>query len=391
MANSDVAITVSSSPTRSQETAPARHRDADVRRPSGTTAADPPEPVCGFPFSSPATKRPRRSDADLPEPVYEFPGCRPVHISRDAIADYDGRIEYWDAATETAMVCEPTTIYHEHPSQRLAQMAALIAVTRGAPIETCGTADLLLRDEHGARRRILQADQSVYLHPDRDRPTGPAMVVGEDALPDVVVEVDHTTDVRRGKLALYESWGLREVWVEVPEAPAPGRPGSRKPGLTIHLLGPDGYRVSGESRAFPGWTAAEIYRAMNEPTLSAATVAVLERVGRTLRDREGRRSKESPFLRRMRGKSRAAGHAQGRAEGRAQGRAEGRALLCRQAALRFDAGTAERLAKLLAGVDDSKRLADVGDWIVGCATGAELLDRVLRLRDRRPSNRSLSS
>ena len=50
----------------------------------------------------------------------EFPGCRAVRIARDAIADFEGRIEYWDAATETAwMVCEPTTVYHEGPGQRL--------------------------------------------------------------------------------------------------------------------------------------------------------------------------------------------------------------------------------------------------------------------------------
>ena len=42
--------------------------------------------------------------------------------------------------------------------------------------------------------------------------------------------VDNTTDVRRGKLALYESWGFPEVWVEVPErvfAEPPGRPAPR--------------------------------------------------------------------------------------------------------------------------------------------------------------------
>jgi len=324
------------------------------------------------------------------EPAHEFPGCRPVHISRDAIADHEGRIEFWDADTETAMVCEPTTIYHEHPSQRLAQMTALIAVTRGAPIDTLGTADLLLRDERGERRRILQADQTVYLHVDRDVPGGSAMVVGEDVLPDVVLEVDHTTDARRGKLALYESWGLREVWVDVPEAAAQSRPANRPPGLTIYVLEPDGYSTADESRAFPGWKAAEIHRAMHEPTFSAETIAVFERIGRTLRDREGRESSDGPFLRRLRGEIREQGRAEGReqghAEGREQGHAEGReqarvaerARLCRQAALRFDAGTAERLAALIAGVDNAALLTTVGDWIVVCATGAELLERVQR-------------
>ena len=38
--------------------------------------------------------------ADVADFVPEFPGCRPVRITRDAIADHESRIEYWDAATE---------------------------------------------------------------------------------------------------------------------------------------------------------------------------------------------------------------------------------------------------------------------------------------------------
>ena len=326
----------------------------------------------------------REPAAGASEPVYEFPGCRSVRISREAIADHDDRIEYWDAATETAMVCEPVSPYHEQPSERLAQMTALIAVTRGAPISTFGSADLLLRDERGGRGRILEADQTVYLHPERDGPRGHHMVVGEDVLPDVIVEVDYTTDVRRGKLALYESWGLREVWVEVPDAPSQSRPASRASGLTIHVLGPDGYRPAEESRAFPGWTAAEIHRAMNEPTLSAKTAAVLERVGRTLRDREGRPPGDSPFLRGAREEIRAEERERARAEERERVRAEERgrvrAGLCRQAGLRFGADTADRLGALLADVDDPAFLADVADWVVVCAAGDELLDRVQRAR-----------
>ena len=322
---------------------------------------------------------------DSPAPVAEeFPGCVAVHISRDELDDYDGRIEVWDAATETAMVVsEPVSIYHEHPSQRLAQMTALIALTRGAPIEAFGSADILLRDAQGKPRRILEADQSVYLNPERDRPPGPSMVVGEDALPDVVVEVDHTTDARRRKLALYESWGLPEVWVEVPDADSPSRAASRKPGVTIHVLHPGGYRPSPESRAFPGWTAAEIHRAMNEPTLSVETMADLDRVGRALRERDGAGAGDAPLLRRVRAAGHAEGRKAGRAEGRAEGRTEQRALLRRLAARRFDARTAERLAGLIAGSNDPAHLADVGDWIVVCATGDELLDRCSRPRNPR--------
>ena len=228
----------------------------------------------------------------------EFPGCRAVRIDREAIADFEGRIEYWDAATETAwMVCEPTTVYHEGPGQRLAQLTALIAAGRGSPITTLGTADLLVRNDRGERQRIMQADQIVYLRPAETEPRGAAIEVGADHLPDVVLEVDHSTDVRRGKLGLYEAWGFPEVWVEVPDVGSPSRPRARRSGLTIHRLGPDGYRPAAASAAFPGWTAGEIHAALNEARLSEATSTVLTRVGRALGDAEGTAPGDHPWLR----------------------------------------------------------------------------------------------
>ena len=68
----------------------------------------------------------------------------------------------------------------------------------------------------------------------------------------------------------------------------------------------------------------------------------------------------------------------GREEGREEGRAEERALLLRLTARRFGAGTAEALGRLLEGVDDADRLAEVGEMIVDCRTGGELLDRAGR-------------
>ena len=54
-----------------------------------------------------------------------------------------------------------------------------------------------------------KADQAVYLRPEQARlPETDSIVVGEHDLPDVVLEVDNTTDVRRGKLGLYEEWGF---------------------------------------------------------------------------------------------------------------------------------------------------------------------------------------
>ena len=69
----------------------------------------------------------------------------------------------------------------------------------------------------------MQPDQMLFLDQQEAAPTALAVEVGLDRLPDVVLEVDNTTDVRRGKLGLYEAWSFPEVWVEVPEHPAPGR------------------------------------------------------------------------------------------------------------------------------------------------------------------------
>ena len=260
----------------------------------------------------------------------EFPGCKPVYMTREDIANFEGRLEFWDADASTAWICEPTSPYHERPSRKLVGLAERIALARGSSISSYGHMDLLLRDRLGHARRIMQADESLYLHPAKARLPGiSAMVVGEDDFPDVVLEVDHSTDVRRGKLKLYESWGFPEIWVEVPEQRAPSRPRSRLPGLTIHLLEGDAYQVSPESRAFPGWKAEEIHAALNEAELSAQTVAVLERVGAALGAREGTGPDDDlqmrAHLRQALERGRSEGKAKGRAEAEAKGRAEGEA------------------------------------------------------------------
>ena len=77
---------------------------------------------------------------------------------------------------------------------------------------------------------------------------------------------------------------------------------------------------------------------------------------------------------------RVAGMERGMERGHFKGRVEGeRALLIRLAQRRFGADIAEALSKLVGGVDDPDRLAEVGDMVVDCATGRELLDRAGRM------------
>ena len=184
----------------------------------------------------------------------DFPGCESFHLPASEIDHYEGRLEFWDGATGTVWkVCEPTSIQHEQPSRQLAQMAGQLAMVRGSRIACFGSGDLVRVDAAGRRRWLMQADEMLYLHPDRVRLRGSAIDVEAGPLPDVVLEVDHTTDVRRRKLGIYMESGFPEIWVLVPWESS-----VRTPGLTIHVRRGDGYRKEPSSRAFPGWKAEEI-------------------------------------------------------------------------------------------------------------------------------------
>ena len=237
----------------------------------------------------------------------EFVGCEPVRVSAAEIEGpaWEGRrVEYWHAASETAWVVrEAATVYHEGPGARLAALIRQIGMARGSEAQCVGATDLRIRNEGGTLGDIMQADQAVYLDPARaELSRYGRVIVGEDPLPDVVLEVDHTTDVRPGKLVAYEDWRLPEVWVEVPDRGSPGRRRGLPPGLRIYLLEGDSYRVSEVSRAFPAWRAAEIHRALNEATMSEATEAALWRVGRALGDREGTVPEDDLLSRRLIGR-----------------------------------------------------------------------------------------
>ena len=302
----------------------------------------------------------------------EFPGCHPVRLTRDGMEHFEGRLEYWDARTETAwVVAEPTSVAHEGPTRRLGRLAELIAAVRGSPIESYGSMDLVLLDERGKWRRMMQADETLYLHPGRAHLPDVRLVVGEHDLPDVTLEVDYSTDVRRGKLGIYRRWGFPEIWVEVPARYR----ARRRPGLTIHVREADGYREAPESRAFPGWTAAEIHTALAREPLSEETHRVLEHVGRQMGAREGTGPDDSPLLRSLRSEARSEGLAEGLAEGRAQALADSvRSVLeVRGIAMSPD------LAKHLAALPDVSHAA-LASAAMSCKDEAEFQARVARMQ-----------
>lgn len=178
--------------------------------------------------ATPASTADRRPS--LRYEALRFPGCRRIPLTRDEFESSDDRIEYWDARAETAWVVADNYGVHERTSRRLPHLAERIASVRGAPIVSFGSVTLLVRDAEGEPRRAMEADETLYLHPTRSATPRQSLVVGEHDFPDVVLEVDHTTDVRPGKLLLYEAWGFPELWVIVPpEGASPRRPA----GVTI--------------------------------------------------------------------------------------------------------------------------------------------------------------
>ena len=76
------------------------------------------------------------------------------------------------------------------------------------------------------------------------------------------------------------------------------------------------------------------------------------------------------------------GRKQGRKAGLEEGWAAERSLLRGLAAHRFDAATAEALFGMLADVREAERFAEVGKFIIDCATSGELLDRVRQTNGR---------
>ena len=302
----------------------------------------------------------------------DFPGCVPIPMTAEQFQDYEGGVEYWSRKEAMAWVLRDGGPDHENPGGHLPALLTRIAMERGSPIRCWGALRMVVVDRAGRPREAMHPDQSVYLRPDVWTPSGRETVIGRDPRPDVVLEVDQTTDVRVRKLGIYRRWGFPEVWVETPDAPSPSRPRGVVPGLSIYVLEDDDYRKKPVSAALPGWKAHEMHLALNEPS-SPQTIGHLVRVGRKLGDLDGtgpiNDTQIAGYMRRAHGVGQRTGFARGREQGLAEGLAAGRrqALVCaavevlrvrgialsEDAERRLAATTATREALLAAAADCS--------------------------------------
>lgn len=165
--------------------------------------------------------------------------------------------------------------------------------------------------------------------------------------------------------------GFPEVWVDVPEeAPRP----RKARGATIYLLAGGAYRQATESLAFPGWSAAAIHTALNEPRLSKATLAVLERTGGTLGEREGTGPDDDPLLRSQRAAAREEGREEGRQEAQARELAS-RGRLVRQLAFSRGMAVGEGFPMNVPGFEAAD-VAEVVDAALHCRDAADFAARL---------------
>ena len=139
-------------------------------------------------------RAPRPSASTAPFRPEDFPGCESFHLPAREVDLYERRLEFWDGRTETAFRACDVSPHHEGPSRRLVEMATRVATLRGSRIACLGSSGLVRLDERGRKRWLMQADEVLYLHPARMKLFGTTINVDEDPLPDVVLEVDHTTD-----------------------------------------------------------------------------------------------------------------------------------------------------------------------------------------------------
>ena len=339
---------------------------------------------------TPRTASAAKRSADRPKlaSTFSLTGCQPFPLPAAEMADYDGRYEYWEAGVGWEL--RDVSPKHEQPRIRLVELIQDIAKMRGTAIAMFGTADLQERDADGGRVRAAEADELIYLDGPESLPD--VFVIGVHPLPDVVFEVDLTTDIRNRKLDVYASWGIPELWVEVPDAHMASK--RKRPGLTIHVLQPrDGcFREQAESVAFPTLSAHEIHAALNNPFTSESTVRTVRRVGRILGQRTGTGPENDPFLGTERRLSRLAGWREGRTRGIEEGLAEGREEGLAEGRLAERVSMLEELLRAR-GIPVGSQLADNADRIGALAHDAVLrtavesadLDEFLnRLRELRP-------
>ena len=235
----------------------------------------------------------------------------------------------------------PVVLYTGAARWTAASSVEALVAPEGAPVARTGAPAVF----SGASYVVVD----VGAYAGRDLPAGNvvSLMIGAHLRPDAATALDIVAAARR----LGEEFGRTFLtWLRVAMSGT---------GVDLEFLEDPMALERLEHTGELGGLLEERFRAAN-----AAQIEVARAEGREAARAEAQAQIEA---------ARAEGREAARAEGREAARAEERGLLCRQAARKFGAATAERLAVVLEGVDDGDRLAVVGERIIDCADGAALL------------------
>ena len=108
----------------------------------------------------------------------------------------------------------------------------------------------------------------------------------------------------------------------------------------------------------------------------SGTATAVAELQQALRERENKMSLLAERAKQWEAEWLQQGIEQGIEQGVEHGLAAERELLSYLAERKFDLATAQELARRIASVTDTKRLAEVGGWIIDSTNGAELLEHM---------------
>jgi len=173
---------------------------------------------------------------------------------RDAPENYNVRMTYDQGELE---MMSPS-MAHEHYARLLDRLIHVWTEELDLDIVSCGTMTCRRED----LKRGFEPDNCYYVEHEARMRAKEELDLATDPPPDLAIEVEVSRG-GRGKLKLYEAFGVPEAWRYDGTA------------IQVYQLGSDGrYASQSASRVFPGFPIAEVQRVLSQIGTASETALV---------------------------------------------------------------------------------------------------------------------
>ena len=187
---------------------------------------------------------------------------------RDAPENYHVRMTYDRGELEMMSPSKP----HEHFAELLDRLIHTWTEELDLDIVSCRTMTCRRED----LKRGFEPDNCYYVEHEAQMRAKKELDLSTDPPPDLAIEVEVSRG-GRGKLKLYEAFGVPEAWRYKGKA------------IQVYQFGPDGrYATQPTSRVFPGFPFAEAERVLSQIGTASET-ALVKAFRRWVRDNAMRR------------------------------------------------------------------------------------------------------